>query len=739
MRMGEYTKIERRVESLVKKVAEYTHFIHPDIIREDIYKAYEYAKKAHEWQKRLSWEPYIAHPVEAAHILVDLKPDIYTIQACLLHDVIEDTPIKHEQIEVDFWPQVARLCLWMEKLSKVRYKWEDRSVWSLRKMFVAMAEDLRVIFIKLADRLHNMRTLKHHPNKEKRERIALETLNIYAPIADRLSLFNIKNALEEECFKILEPESYKKVKNELYKLKESIDIFSQDASKEIKEALDEWGIGMYSIDHRVKSIYSIFKKMKKKWLDEVTELYDLFGIRIIVSDIESCYKVLGIIHSYWTPLPNRFKDYVALPKPNGYKSLHTTIIGLLKNYRKQPTEIQIKTFEMKEYSEIWVAAHFEYKERGSKVAKDIDWVKELKDMTESLWNTEFISSINIDVFKDRIFVLTPKWDTINLPQWSTAIDYAYSIHSELWNTVAFAKVNWKIHPLDKELGNGDVVEIITDKTRKPSPFWLSFVKTARAKDRIKAYLNKDSKDINRERGREILNKYLANAGLPALDKDLSVLKILDGREHEMEDRYAIIEQIWNFSLPPGSLIRRIIKSSTNTPIESKPQTKKQEKEFNLEHGEKLEVVIGGEKGLPYKLCSTCCKKKIPSQIVAHINNKWVIKLHKRDCSVLASVNKDRLLSAYITGTENKPMIAHISFMFKNKIGIFRELSDIIYSMNVNIEEINSKRETETTTKLSLALEIPDYDYLLIERIIDRVKMNMSGNMIEYKVEKIEEK
>jgi GTP diphosphokinase / guanosine-3',5'-bis(diphosphate) 3'-diphosphatase len=365
-------------------------------------------------------------------ILVDLRPDIYTIQACLLHDVIEDTPVTYDDIVRDFWDQVGKLCLGMEKLSKVRYQWEDRNIGSLRKMFIAMAEDLRVIFIKLSDRLHNMRTLKYHPNKEKRERIAMETLNIYAPIADRLSLFNIKNALEEECFKILDYESYKKIRKELIELQESIDIFSADAAKAIKDVLDEEWINIYTIDYRVKSIYSIHKKMQKKWLDSVKGLYDLFGIRIIVNDIETCYRVLWIIHWYWTPLPNRFKDYIALPKPNGYKSIHTTIIWFLKNFRQQPTEIQIKTFEMKEYSEIWVAAHFEYKERGSKIAKDIDWVNELREMTESLWNTELISSINIDVFKDRIFVLTPKWDTINLSHGSTPIDFAYAIHSDLW-------------------------------------------------------------------------------------------------------------------------------------------------------------------------------------------------------------------------------------------------------------------------------------------------------------------
>lgn len=738
--MYDYSKIDKKVSQIVNKVYIYSKkYLTKKEIHEAIFKAYEFAKNSHEGQMRLSGDPYIIHPVEATIILLELKPDISTIQACLLHDVIEDTPVTVEKMKELFWEEVAFLCAWMEKLSKIRYQWEDRDVWSLRKMFVAMAEDLRVIFIKLSDRLHNMKTLKYHPKKAKQEKIALETLNIYAPIADRLGLFNIKNALEEECFKILEPESYKAVKKELSHMKEETDYFVKNAKKEIEKSLIEWWVSGYEVDYRVKSEYSIYKKMKRKGYDSINSLYDLFWLRVIVKDIETCYKVLWIIHHAWYPMPNRFKDYIALPKPNGYKSLHTTVVGLLPNHRKQPTEIQIKTYDMKEYSDIWVAAHFEYKENGSRKALDIDWVKELKEITESLENQDFMTSIKIDVFKDRIFVFSPKWDSINLPQWSTPVDYAYAIHSDLWNHLAVAKVSGKVYPLDKELKNGDIVEIIIDKNRKPSPFWISFVKTTKAKDHIKYFLKKESKDVNRERGRDILNKYLQNIGLPNLDKEMILLKSFDGKEYSVEERWQLLEQIWNFSTTPSSLLRRIIKDKKiETSIKKELTKNKKDLKEDIKQKKELfsNIIIGEEEGLPYRFCS-CTKKKKTSKIVAHINNKWIITIHNRDCRVLITVNKERLLPAYIKGEESNAIIAHIDFTLKNKIWVLKELSDIIFSMNINVEEIKSHKIGVDKTGLSLVLEIMDHDYLIVERFIERVKINLWNNLLDFKVSKID--
>ncbi|MFK7780231.1 MAG: RelA/SpoT family protein, partial [Candidatus Gracilibacteria bacterium] len=480
-----YLKIDQKVDKIVKKVSKYMVNLNIEYIRKEIFKAYEYTKEAHEGQVRLSGDPYLIHPVKSVEILLSLKPDLYTIQACFLHDVIEDTPKTKDDIKEGFGEEVAFLCEGMEKLSKVRYRGEERNIGSLRKMFIAMAEDLRVIFIKLADRLHNMETLHHHPNIEKRERIALETINIYAPIADRLGLYHLKNSLDKECFKILEYQKYKKLRKELRELEPIIKAFTNNAKKQIID-LFEGKLSNYEIDFRVKSIYSIHKKIQKKGLSHAKELYDLFGIRIIVENEADCYRALGIVHGTWVPLPQRFKDYIALPKPNGYKSLHTNVMGLVISSRKQPTEIQIKTYEMKEYSDIGVAAHFEYKEKGSTISTEVNWVKELKELTSNIGDNDFVGSLKVDVFKDRIFVFTPKGDFINLPAGSTPIDFAYYVHTELGNHITLAKVNDSVYPLDKELHNGDVVDIVIDKNKKPNPFWISFVKTVKAKNRIKS-------------------------------------------------------------------------------------------------------------------------------------------------------------------------------------------------------------------------------------------------------------
>ena len=733
--MYDYTKIDKKVDNIIEKVSLYMNNLNKDYIKNEIYKAYLYAREAHEWQIRHSWEYYINHPVESTNILVSLHPDLETIQACLLHDVIEDTPKTSEDILKDFWKEVTFLCEWMEKLSKVKYRWEERSIWSLRKMFVAMAEDLRVIFIKLSDRLHNMRTLHFHPNPIKRKRIALETINIYSPIADRLWLYHIKNSLDEEYLKIIQPEDYNRIIKELEQQEKNSIDFLKNVKNEIIEVLNN-RIFNYEIDYRVKSIFSIYKKLEKKWLKHVSELYDLYWIRIIVENVSDCYKTLWIIHSIWTPLPQRFKDYIALPKPNWYKSLHTTVMWLLKGSRKQPTEIQIKTYEMKRYSDLWVAAHFEYKEKWSVVAKDVDWVKELKELTQSVWDNDFVWSLKIDVFKDRIFVFTPKWDFINLPAWSTPIDFAYYLHTDLWNHITLAKVNSKVHPLDKELHNWDVVEVIIDKNKTPNPFWVSFVKTVKAKNNIKSFLKKEDKEMYRERWRDIMNKYLEKADIGVFDKDYNLLKVIDWRENNMEERLQLLEQVWNFSISPNNLLKKIVKEQKlEAKIEEK-KSKTKKRKIIVTPKNKTDIIIWWQNDLKYVLWA-CCKRKIPEDIVAHINNKWVITIHNRKCKTLKWVNKDRLLPAYIKWTEDDNLIVTLLLSFQEKIWVFKKLSEILYSMNLDILSINSERVNKNTHNITLKLIILDYEYLIIDRLIDRLKIWFWDVLLNYKIEKMQ--
>lgn len=727
-------EIDSQVDDIISRAQAYMWGVEAREVSESISLAYEFAKDAHKKDIRLSGEPYIAHPVAATRHLLSLSPDIATIQACFLHDVIEDTEFTYDDILETFWKDVADLCAGMEKLEKVKYRGEDRAIGSLRKMFIAMAEDLRVIFIKLSDRLHNMETLVHHPKPEKRERIALETLNIYVPIAGRLGLYNMKNALEAECFKILHNEEYEQLTKELKELNDMRREFQNSAILEMQNLLS-WLDIAHKVDFRVKSPYSIYKKMQRKGIEHPRDLYDIYGIRIVVPSIADCYRVLWEIHSKWHTLPYRFKDYIALPKPNGYQSLHTTVVGFLKKFTQQPTEIQIRTEDMHKRAEIWVAAHFEYKEHGSKIATEIDWVSDLKEMVDSVGNNDLIQSLKIDTFKNRIFVFTPNGDLINLPTGSTPVDFAYHVHTDLWNHIAIAKVNWVVHPLDKELSNGDIIEVIIDKNRNPSPFWMGFVKTIKAKNNIKAYLRKWDKEAHRDRWKEIINKYLEKSGFALLDKDMTIMKVIDGRELNTEERLQLLEQVGNFSITPASVLKRILKAQ-NIKYESKKKEKDEEltKTSSTENTTR-EIVIGGEENLPYRTCRVCCKAWIPDQIVAHINSKWHFTIHQRECPVLKGVNKERLMNAYVKWEEAYSLF-RLSLVVENKIWMMKTISETLFVMEINIDELHTKKLSSTQTALTIGLEIPDYDYLIVDRFIERIKYLLGKSLVSYKIQEI---
>lgn len=430
-------------------------------------------------------------------------------------------------------------------------------------MFVAMSEDVRVIFVKLADRLHNMKTIEFHPNREKQERIASETLNVYAPIADRLGIFDFKEALETECFKILHPNEYNRIKEELDVFKDAQEVFAMKVKQLIIDTMPE-GVPIVDISYRVKSPWSIYKKMQRKGYERVQDLYDLFALRIITNTVHHCYDVLGTIHTVWTPVPKRFKDYIALPKENGYQSLHTTVVGMFHEFRTQPTEIQIRTLAMHRQAEIGVAAHFAYSETGqSKTAKDAYWAAELKEILNNSEDSDFMTQMKIGVFDDRIFAFTPKGQIQVLPKGSTPVDFAYSVHSELGDHIVIARVNGRVVPLDYELRNGESVEIIMDKNKQPSINWLSFVKTTRARESIRAYNNRMNRGQLIEKGRFILNAHLLKNFNKTLDKDLSLLKIVDGKTLDTEGRENVLVQLGNLSRKPSSVTKSILENSSS--------------------------------------------------------------------------------------------------------------------------------------------------------------------------------
>lgn len=472
------------IERVIKKFKEN----HPEDDVSVLELAFEFANEAHAGQTRKNGEPYIQHPLHTAYLLAEIKADLATVASGLLHDVPEDTDHNQEEIEALFGPEIATLVEGVTKLGKIKYRGIERYRENLKKMFLAMTSDLRVIFIKFCDRLNNLRTLENL-SPEKQKRIAQETLEIYAPIAGLLGIGRLKWQMEDICFKFLFPDKYHELEYK-YEVEKKIERnrFFQKVKNILVPKLEEAGITKYDIEVRFKHLYSIYRKMQEKGRN-FDEIYDVFALRVIVPTIDDCYKTLGVIHTLWKPKPNRFKDYIAVPKPNGYRSLHTTIFGP----EGKTTEFQIRTLEMHEESIYGLAAHWYYKtQRGTPGYKAPSWVQEIIDIQKEITNTsEFVKKIKLDIFRDRIFVFSPRGDVIELPEMATPIDFAYAVHTNIGNKAAGVIINDKVGRLDQELKNGDFVEIITDKKRPyPNKDWLKFVKTKRARDHIKQFAKK---------------------------------------------------------------------------------------------------------------------------------------------------------------------------------------------------------------------------------------------------------
>ncbi len=455
-----------------------------------IAKAYKVARQAHEGQMRNSGEPYFVHVFETAKTLASLGMDAQTIAAGLLHDVIEDTDITEEELGKEFGENILFLVKGVTKLSTVKYRGYDRHVESLRKFFMAMANDLRVVIIKLSDRLHNLKTLEH-VRVDKQKRIALESINVYAPLANRLGMGKLKGEIEDAAFPYAYPEEYKKVEEILKEKRGLYQTYLEEVSEKLVKELQKHNIQYIDVNYRVKHKYSLYKKLLKYDMD-IDKIHDIVALRVVVKNVEECYRVLGLIHSLWNPIPGRIKDYVALPKPNGYRSLHTTIFTGSGGV----AEIQIKTKEMYHEATYGVAAHFAYKEGSKHKNKDafkIKWIEDLKNLNYTPDEPKkFLEHLHTDFFNDRIFVFTPKGDVVDLPEDSTPIDFAYTIHSDIGDHVSGAKINRKMSQIFSKLKNGDIVEIVTSKNANPSGKWLEFVKTTLAKKHIKSYLEQNS-------------------------------------------------------------------------------------------------------------------------------------------------------------------------------------------------------------------------------------------------------
>nr|WP_170271637.1 bifunctional (p)ppGpp synthetase/guanosine-3',5'-bis(diphosphate) 3'-pyrophosphohydrolase [Caldanaerobacter subterraneus] len=695
-----------------------------------LYKAYNFAVKAHEGQVRNSGEPYIVHPVEVAYILADLELDLTTIAAGLLHDVIEDTGVTYDQLMEEFGKEIADLVDGVTKLGKIEYKSKvEQQAENMRKMLIAMAKDIRVILIKLADRLHNMRTLKYLPPDKQKEK-AEETLEIYAPIAHRLGISKIKWELEDLCLRYLHPEEYYDLVEKVAAKRKEREEFIQNIIATIKQKLDEMGIPA-EVDGRPKHFYSIYKKMKTQ-NKTFEEIYDLLAIRIIVNTVKDCYGVLGIVHTLWKPIPGRFKDYIAMPKPNMYQSLHTTVIGP----KGEPFEVQIRTWEMHKTAEYGIAAHWRYKE--GKTTEDefdkklvwlrqlLEWQKELKDPKE------FMETLKIDLFTDEVFVFTPKGDVISLPAGSTPIDFAYSIHTEIGHRMNGAKVNGRIVPINYQLKTGDIVEILVspNKDRGPSRDWLQIVKTSQARNKIRQWFKKEKREENIARGEEMLEKELRRQGIqPSMIKTEiweEVLKKLN--IHTMEDLYATIGYgglTLNQVIP--RIKEEIRKSQKTVPKVQTPTREERKKEKKNGAG----VIVKGVDNVMVRFAK-CCSPVPGDEIVGYVTRGRGISIHRKDCPNVRDLlyDKNRMVEVEWAQDRNMAYQADIQIMANDKFGLLTEVTGVLADAKINVKAINARTTRDNIAIINLTLEITSKEQL--EKVMNRLK-SLEGVMDVYRL------
>ena len=698
------------IKSLLDMVRSYQPKADFDLIE----RAYLVASEGHQGQTRASGEAYINHPLHVAEILAELHLDDETIAAALLHDVVEDTLFTLEEVEDMFGSEIAYLIDGVTKLGQIPFmSKEEQQLETYRKMFLAMAKDIRVIMIKLADRLHNMRTLKFM-REDKRKRISKETMEVYAPLANRLGISSIKWELEDLSLRFLEPEIYYDLVENVKQKRKERQRFVSEAVRQIEEEFDDSDIHA-SISGRAKHFYSIYKKMMRDHKD-IGEIYDLSAVRILVDTVKDCYAVLGIIHAKWKPIPGRFKDYIAVPKSNGYQSLHTTVMAL-----GYPLEIQIRTFTMHKISEFGVAAHWKYKESGGKSVKAVSgfdekmaWLHHMVDLQEEISDPkEYLEALKVDIFSDEVFAFTPSGDILSLPKGSNPIDFAYRVHTEVGHHCVGAKVNGKIVPLEYKLQNGDFVEIITNKSNNgPSRDWLNIVASSDTRSKIRSWFKKENREENINNGRDMIEREIKKFGYSPKEllKEHRLQEIANRLNIATEDD--LLAAIGYGGIAVQGIITKLVEihnkdiQSQTTPevsaLLSEIKTPQRGSTRKTSHG----VLVEGERGFFVRLAK-CCNPIPGDSIAGYVTRGRGVSVHRSDCpNILSGTDIERMIEVNWDVEIDREYTVEIEIVCNDKSGVLSKLLAMPAEMKLNIHSVHATpNKSNKTSTIDLVIYV----------------------------------